>query len=154
MGCVQSVSDKSATGGLSVSYAGVQGEDAAQAAALVCGTAEFTSLVELSLGCRNLPKLDIGRYGNVSRPTGRDLLLPIVFTRVQEKSNFQAATKYINDALLHSCFFPQHQHRLSIVYDLLTPLPLPVVSPTLWQCCTRVAAGARPIGRSRAVLTW
>ena len=56
MGCCQSVSDKGAVGGVSSSHDNLE---AAEAAALVLGTASFTSKVEISISCRNLPKMDV-----------------------------------------------------------------------------------------------
>lgn len=76
MGCGGSKLDKGAVGGITPSQ---EGRDAADAAAGVLGTAEFTSQVELSIGCRNLLGMDITRWGRLSEP----VLMELVCTRAK-----------------------------------------------------------------------
>ncbi len=59
MGCTQSAPDKGAEGGINNSSQDqIDGQEAAQAAAMVLGSADMSSQVELKFGCRHLPKMD------------------------------------------------------------------------------------------------
>ena len=59
MGCTQSAPDKGAEGGITgPSQSQIDSEEAAQAAAMVLGSTDMSSQVELKFGCRHLPKMD------------------------------------------------------------------------------------------------
>lgn len=62
MGCAASAPDKGAAGGIEEAHRGhsqQELDEAREAANLVTGNQDFSSPIELSISCRNLPQMDV-----------------------------------------------------------------------------------------------